>query len=322
MGKYDLNSILKDLKKSEQGSTNDFKSDFWKPTIEKGEDRVEYVIRFLPNPDAKTNFPWVERSAHMFNFPNNKFMYEPCSKRNKGKNHPCFICEEVDRMYKSGDPNQEKIGQKRCSKRRIFHNVLIVSDPRDGGKNEGKVMIYEAGQQIHDKCIEILENEELDMEERIYFHPTVGTNFKLIITRKSDYPNYEKSCFARKTTPLEVDGEELSEDEAEAFIEENAIKLNEKLLGEKAFKDYERLKDLYLNQGVASENSSSKEEKEEEEVGGEAEVPAPATKKVGTKATKKKAPEPEPEVDEDDEVPFDTDEDTDEDAELEALLND
>ena len=207
MGKCDLNSLLNELEKTETSSgNNDYQSDFWKPTIEKGEERVEYVIRFLPNPDSKTNFPWVERAAHMFNFPNGKFIYEPCQK--KTKREPCYICEEVSKLYGSGDPSQEKLGAKRFSKKRVFHNVLIVKDPREGGKNEGKVMIYECGQQIHDKCIEFLRNQDLDPEERIYFHPTAGADFKLVITWKSNYQNYEKSDFVRKPSGIEVDGEE------------------------------------------------------------------------------------------------------------------
>jgi hypothetical protein len=320
MGKYDLKALLGELEKTETSSgNNDYQSDFWKPTIEKGEERVEYVIRFLPNPDSKTNFPWVERAAHMFSFASGKFIYEPCQK--KTKKEPCYICEEVSKLYQSGDPSQETLGAKRFSKKRFFHNVLIVKDPREGGKNEGKVMIYECGQQIYDKCIEFLRNEDLEPEERIYFHPTVGTDFKLVITWKSNFQNYEKSDFLRKPSSIEVDGKELDGDAAETFIDEKANKLNERLVGDKVFKDYETLKELYLNQGQVSDKKKSppKVEKEEEEI--DEDIDDVVEEKTVKAAKPAKKAEPKPEVDED-EPPFDTDEDTDEDAELEALLGD
>jgi len=321
MGKYDLNSLLKELDKTDSSLNNtDFQSDFWKPTIDKAEERVEYVIRFLPNPDTKTGFPWVERAVHMFQFGNGKFIYEPCVK--KAKKQPCFICEEVAKLYESEDPAQEAIGSKRFSRKRFFHNVLIISDPREGGKNEGRVMIYEAGSQIQDKCVEFLRSPGLPEEERIYFHPTEGTDFRLVLTWKQKYPNYEKSDFQRKMSPISIDGKVLSFEEAEQFIEKNAKKLNERLLVDKVFKDYETLKNLYLNQGQVDETKTKtrnpeKKEKEEEEIN--ADIDQTINKKNVTSRNPMKKVEPE--VEEDNE-PFNSDNYTDEDAELEALLGD
>jgi hypothetical protein len=326
--KYDLGGLLKELEKSDSSSSSEreYSNDFWKPTLEKGEERAEYVIRFLPNPDSKTNFPWVERAAHMFNFSNSgKFIYKACAKKARGEK--CFICEEVSRLYQSGDPAQEAIGAKRYSKKRYFHNVLIVKDPRDNGKNEGKVMIYEAGQQIHEKCVEFLKNEDLDASERIYFHPEVGTDFKLILTWKSNYQNYEKSDFARKTSPLEVDGKELELDEAEKFIEENCHKLNELILADKNFTEYEKLKEIYLNEGVVDEKPKSKKVDVEEDAGEEVyskseeedEDTTVDDRKIESSNPKSKS---KVEVEKNEDPPFDTDDEEmdDEDAELAALL--
>jgi hypothetical protein len=321
--KYDLGGLLDELEKSDSSSgtqNGDYQSDFWKPTLEKGEERAEYVIRFLPNLDSKTSAPWIERAAHMFNFPSGKFIYEPCGKKANGD--PCYICEEVSEMYKSGDMELEEMGAKRFSKKRVFHNVLIVSDPRDGGKNEGKVMIYECGKQIHNKCIEFLKNKDLDPEERMYFHPTEGTNFRMVMTWKMKYQNYDSSDFLRKPSALEVEGESLTMKKAEAFIDENCYSLNERLMGEKAFKDYDTLKGLYLNQGVKTEDPKPSKKKEEEEIDEtienekvEARNPEKKEKvKAETKKSETKKSEPE-------DAPFDTeDENLDEDAELEALL--
>jgi hypothetical protein len=328
--KYDLGSLLSELEKTETtsgGGSKDYQSDFWKPTLEKGDERVEYTIRFLPNPDSKSNFPWVERAAHMFNFPSGKFIYEPCVK--KAKKEKCYICEEVDQLYRSGDPELENMGAKRFSKKRYFHNILVVKDPRDGGKNEGNVLIYECGQQIHDKCIEFLKNKDLDPSERLYFHPTLGTNFKLVMTWKSNYQNYEKSDFVRKPSSIEIEGAELDLDEAEKFIEENCKGLNERLLSEKSFKEYDVLKNLYLNQGVVDETevTSSRKPKKEEEVDVDLDDEIDEDDKTINDEpiearNPKKREKKETEIEKDDSpLPDDDDEETsDEDAELEALL--
>lgn len=337
-GRYDLNSLLGELQKKESKATENHSSDFWKPTLEKGEERAEYMIRFLDNPDSITKFPWVERPAHMFNFPSGKFIYEPCAK--KVNNDKCYICEEVNELYNCGDPEKEKIGQKRFAKQRFFHNILVVQDPRDDGKNEGKVMIFECGQKIHGKCIQILKCQELEPEERIYFHPTMGTNFKLIITWQQSFQNYDESYFLRKTSPIEINGEKLDMDEGEKFIEENCHKLNERLLTEKVFKSYEDLKELYLNQGVVSESSGSSKKtksvgkKEEEEVETDidetikkdkVETRNPDKKeKVGVEkeVEKRKPPKDEDEDEDISDITDDDDDDIDEEADLEALLAD
>jgi hypothetical protein len=317
--KYDLSSLVEQLEKSGDvggGSEKEYQSDSWKPTLEKGEDVAEYTIRFLPNPDSDGMMPFVRRDAHMFNFPNDKFIYAPCHKKHN-KDEKCFICEEVNKLYASKDPTQEKLGGKRFAKQRYFHNVLIVSDPRDNGKNEGKVMIFECGQQIFNKCSAILKDPELEPVERLYFHPIAGTDFKLKIVRKSGFPNYEESKFARKPSPLEIDGEVLEADEVEKFIEDKCIALNDRLFGEKTFKSYEELKDLYLNQGVPSESkpntSVSKDDEVEETVD---ETIKEEKVEVRNPTEKVKV---EKEVEKTDPLPS-VDEDEDEDAELAALL--
>lgn len=327
MSKYNLDSLLGELKKNEDKTgSSDRSSDFWKPTLDKGEERAEYIIRFLPNPDSDGSSPWVERPAHMFSFPNGKFIYEPCPKKAKGEK--CFICEEVSELYASGDPTKEAIGGKRFAKQRIFYNVLVIKDPRDGGVNEGKVMIYEAGKQVHTKCIEFIKNEDLEPIERLFFHPTHGTNFKLVMTWQSDFPNYDKSDFLRKSSPLEIDGEEVSEEKAESFIAQKAFKLNDKLMNDKVFKSYEDGKALYLNQGTMPEKKSTASSSNGEEVEPDIEDVDETDVTIKDKPIQSRNPAKQERVqvedEDDDTVPFDQDDEEDEDDEeaLARLLED
>jgi hypothetical protein len=324
-GKYDLTGLLKEIEKT-KGTTekDDQKSVYWKPTLEKDQEKAEYLIRFLPNPDSTTGSPWIERRAHMFNFPSGKFIYEPCAK--KAKKGECFICEEVTKLYAAGDPEKEVIGGKRFAKKRFFHNVLVIKDPREGGKNEGKVLIYECGDQVHNKCTAFLENSEIEASERLYFHPTLGTNFKLIIEWKKDYQNYDSSTFVRKTSAMEVGGKVLSLEEAEEFIEKSCSKLNEKILDAKVFKPYETLKSLYLNQGIADKTPAKSKDEGTEIKDPDDDVNPDFLKtaaELKAKQEKKTTEAPKPVVKveakkEDEDLPFDKN--SDEDAELEALL--
>ena len=312
---YDLQGLLDELDeaKGSKKSGDDFRSDFWKPTIEDGEDTVEYTIRFLPNPDAETSKPWVERAAHMFSFPSGKFVYEPCPKKCKvGK---CPFCEAVDNLYATEDPAQEEIASKRYSRKRFFYYVQVVKDARDGGANEGKVLIYEAGAQVHNKIDKFIHDAELPPKERLFYHPQYGTDFRLIVKRKHNYPNYDDSTFARRPSPMEVDGEVVSLEEANKYIEENAPGLNQRLFNDKTFKDYDTLKELYENQGILAKKPSSETETKSSD-SSEEEV-ATNIEDVEVRNPDKKV---DAEKETDDQVSAGSGM-TDEEAELEELLN-
>lgn len=317
--KYDLGNILNELKKSESNndsSENSGASEFYKVGLEKDQDSLEVVLRFLPNPDSENQVPWVYRPAHMIKFANGKFMYAPCPK--KVKKGECPICEEVNLMYKSQDPAQEAQAGKQFAKKRYFHNILVVKDPRNNGENEGKVLIWEYGKQVHDKCLEALQDED---DPLVYFDPEDGANFKLKIVRNGDFPNYDKSKFM-KPSALEVDGEELDEDEADAFIEENCHKLNEKLMGDASFKSYEELRSLYDNQGVVKKVTKAATTEDDED--DDEEIIARAAKKKSKAKAPAKTEEPPFDTDEEaeDQDDYSADTEEDEDEDLMALLED
>jgi hypothetical protein len=330
-GKYDLGGLLKTLEKTKKSDKNsEDKSATIKFTLDKDQESAEYIIRFLPNPDSVDGSPWVTRHAHMFNFPNKNFTYEPCpQKHGKGK---CYYCEAKNEHYASGDEKRIAIGGKQFAKARYFFNVLVIKDPREGGKNEGKIFVFEGGDQIIKKCEAFLKNTEIEAEERLFFHPTLGTNFKLVMTWKQDYQNYEESTFSRKASAIEIDGQKQSLEEAEEYLEKNTFKLNEMLLKDESFKSYDILKSQYLNQGASKKTESAKKPaKSEEEV--EAKLPddddinpdflkpTPKTAPVASAPKTASKPAPKQKVADDDDIPFKKASD-DEDADLAKLLED
>jgi hypothetical protein len=313
--KYDLSSILTELKKSEKGDEKkEFSSDFYKVSLAKDETDLEVIVRFIPNPDSDTSVPWVFRPAHMIKFPNGNFMYEPCPKR--AKKDDCPICDEVNNMYQSQNPKLEAIAGRQFAKKRYFHNVLVVKDPRNGGENEGKILIYEYGKQVHDICLEALQDDD---EPLVYFDPVEGANFKLKIVKEGEFPTYTKSKFL-KASPLEIDGDELDEDEAEEYVSKNAHKLNEKLMSDKVFKSADELRELYDNQGVRKTPAKSTSDDADDEESAEEVI-----SKAKAKTTKKPKDKVAEEVEDDDEDYLASDDegsDNESDDELRALLAD
>jgi hypothetical protein len=251
MSKYTKNikDLLSAIKKTEEksaGGAGDFKKDFWKPTIEKDQERVEYLIRFLPNTDSIDGVPYVSRPAHMIKFASGNYIYEPCPKRSKFGD--CPICKKVNEMYATGNPQQETIASGQNAKKRFFHNILVLEDPRDNKVNEGKVFIYEHGEKIVEKCIEILGNKRNPV---VYFDPLDGADFEIVITweksTRGTFQNYDKSSFSAKAQ-ITVGGRVLEEDEIDAIVEKSA-KLNVRLLDAKCFKSADELAEIYKAQG-------------------------------------------------------------------------
>lgn len=311
--KYNIGNILKELKSSEgSGEKKEFSSDYLKVSLDKDQTEMEVVLRFLPNPDSSTSVPWVFRPAHMIKFANGNFMYEPCPK--KQKKGECPICEEVNSMYQSQNPKLEATAGKQFAKKRYFHNVLVVKDPRNNGENEGKVFIYEYGKQVHDICLEALQDDD---EPLVYFDPVDGANFKLKIIKsgKDGYPSYTKSKFL-KASPLEVDGDEVDEDSGDDFVSENCHKLNEKLMSDKVFKSADELRSLYDNQGV--KKTTVKASSDDDDVDADEVI-----SKAKAKKTKKVEVEKEIDEEDDDYLADDSnDESGESDDELRALLAD
>ena len=329
---FDLDSILKNAEKKESNtaSTNSYTSDFWKPTLEKGQDKAEYRIRFLPNPDSKNGFCWVERFSHMFKFANGKYCYQPCIKRTykhlyDDNNKKCYMCEKKNELYNTGDPDMERIGSQRNAKLRYFYNVLILDDPREGGKNNGEIRIFEAGTQVHELLSKFMGNKGTPKHERLFYHHMHGCDFTLSMkmrkTTNGEYQNYDDSYFDRTSGPITLDGKVLSEDEAKAMLEDKCYSLNDRILSDKAFKDYDFLKEVYDNEGMVEYSTNSTNtapEKEEEEV-------EPTVEDVTIKNEKVSARNPEVKLDVDreieDTVKSDETDTSDEDAELAKLLD-
>jgi hypothetical protein len=204
-----IDAAIQTVDKQDEQYSSTQTSEYWKPTKIDGQDKTSYVVRILPDPGSDDGTDWVLRKAHMINFPGGKRMYEPCPKKTRGS---CPICEHVAPLFKSGNPEDERIAYDHYAKKRYFMNVLIVSDERDNKANEGQVRLWECPKKV--------------MEE---------------IKTESGFPNYGMSRLQGQE-PIGTD-EEIDE------IMEKATNLRERLLSESCFKSNDELWHMYTNNG-------------------------------------------------------------------------
>lgn len=318
MSKYvkkDLKSLVASLKKetSDSGPKEEKMDRFWRPSLDEKDKASEYVVRVLP---TGNDFPWTVLHTHMFKFPNGNFVSFNCPKKHKVGDSKCPLCEELEPIWASENTTKiNQIARPRYAKARYMVNVLIVKDPRDGGANEGKVMLYSYGKQIQD-----IMNEELFDEDEgcIFFDPEDGADLKIKMdwtgSGNEKYPSYLKTKFINKGSRVNLDGEDLDEDAIDKLMEQT-IDVEAEYLVEEKFWSYDQIAACLKEQKFVSKkdvaNASDGEEVKADE---------PEVKKEKPKTKKEKVEEPE----EDDE-PVDLgldDDDDDDDDDLDDLLND
>jgi hypothetical protein len=273
----DINAAISAVQKSEEPNYSNQGSENWKPTKIEGQDRTSYIVRILPDPGSDDGTDWVLRKAHMINFPGGKRMYEPCPKKTRGE---CPICDHVSPLFKSGNPDDERIAYDHYAKKRYFMNILIVSDERDGNANEGQVRLWECPKKVMEEILLPAMKEDKIM----FSDPYTGANLKLVVKTESGFPNYGMSRLQAQ--------EPIGDDDEIDDIMEKAIDLREKLLSEKCFKTTEELWHMYTNNGerLATGNSSSSSAPKREEAPAPKREEAPAPKREEAPAPKREKP--------------------------------
>ena len=161
----------------------------WKPTMDKSGNGYA-VIRFLPAPTGE-DLPWVKLWNHAFQGPTGQWYIEN-SLTTLGKNDP--VSEYNSKLWNSGVETDKEIARKQKRKLQYFSNIYVVSDPKNP-ENEGKVFLYKYGKKIFDKLVEAMQPAFADETPIDPFNFWKGADFKLKITLKDGYWNYDKSEF-------------------------------------------------------------------------------------------------------------------------------
>ena len=201
-----FNVSVKDLDTGERPSTGG--SDLYSPKPDQGQDGIyRSLIRFLPN--AKNPRKPFER----------KYVYWLEDREGNGfyADSPSTVgekCPVQDMFFKLR--NSESAVDKKMSeglkRREVFYALVqIVKDPQNRDL-EGQVKIMKFGYKIKTKIDEEL-NPQFDEPTQV-FDPFEGKNFELVISKKGGFPNYDSSKFHGNKSPMTIEGEAVSNDDA------------------------------------------------------------------------------------------------------------
>jgi len=192
--------MLENLKK-ETTSSNFSDDRFYYPQTDKSGNALVRV-RFLPQKDPSKS-PIALLFRHSFQKDGRWFIsYCPKSKDTK---EPCPICEYASSVWDDDDPETRKFWR---GKERIVN--ILVKDDKNNPENNGKVFLYKLPATLYNKIMAKIEPE--DGEEPLdVFDFFEGYDFKIKITQKGGYNNYELSEFYSKPTPVAEDEEKMKE---------------------------------------------------------------------------------------------------------------
>lgn len=134
------------------------------------------------------------------------------------RNTPCPICEyyhslwkEIERLESKGrDKEAEDLKEEARSIKpieRYYYNAIARSITDEAGNKQTNVgpMILSIGKTVHKMILRAIMGEENEPALGDVTHPKKGYDFLIRIENrggKENYPNYDRSAFARESSPL------------------------------------------------------------------------------------------------------------------------
>ncbi len=193
------------FEKVEQSLSNSGQEDkrFWKLSRDKA-GSGSAVIRFLP-PVGDDELPWVKTFTFGFQGPTGKW-YINDSPSTVGLPDPVYEANAA--LYRTKNPDDEKLAKSRKRKTVYISNILVIKDPSNP-ENEGKVFLFKYGSSIHDMIIEKSKPEFDDQDSILVWDLWEGANFKLRCKVKDKYPNYDSSEFDSVSGLFDGDEDQL-----------------------------------------------------------------------------------------------------------------
>ena len=199
----------------------------WKPEVDKAGNGFA-VIRFLPSPEGE-ELPWAKVYTHAFQGTGG-WLIDNCLTT---INQSCPVCEANRELWNTGSKSNQEIVRQRKRKLSYYSNIYVVSD-KAHPENEGKVFLFKYGKKIFDKISAAMQPEFDDETPIDPFDFWNGANFKVKITKKDGYWNYDKSEFDSPSTLGGFDDDVLESIWKKAYSLEEFVK-------PEAFKSYEQL---------------------------------------------------------------------------------
>ncbi len=206
------------------GSTDDR---LWKPEVDKAGNGFA-VIRFLSAPEGE-EIPWSKVYTHAFQG-SGGWLIDNCLTT---INQACPVCEANRELWNTGSKSNQEIVRQRKRKLSYYSNIYVVQD-KAHPENEGKVFLFKYGKKIFDKISAAMQPEFEDETPVDPFDFWNGANFKVKITKKDGYWNYDKSEFDKPSVLGNFDDDVLEAIWKKAYSLEEFVK-------PETFKSYEQL---------------------------------------------------------------------------------
>jgi len=203
--KSSLGSLTSKLvQEVEKMNTSSGSSDdrLWKPEVDKAGNGFA-VIRFLTAPEGE-DLPWAKVYSHAFQGTGGWFIDNCLTTVNQN----CPVCEANRELWNTGSKANQEIVRERKRKLSYYSNIYVVSD-KAHPENEGRVFLYKYGKKIFDKIMAAMQPEFEDETPINPFDFWAGANFKVKITKKDGYWNYDKSEFETAGTLGDFDDDVL-----------------------------------------------------------------------------------------------------------------
>ncbi len=222
----------------------------WKPEVDKAGNGFA-VIRFLPAPEGE-ELPWAKVYSHAFQGTGGWFIDNCLTTVNQS----CPVCESNRDLWNTGSKANQEIVRQRKRKLSYYSNIYVVSD-KAHPENEGKVFLFKFGKKIFDKISAAMQPEFDDETPIDPFDFWQGANFKVKITKKDGYWNYDKSEFDSPGTLGNFDDDVLESIWKKAYSLEDFTKAD-------SFKSYEQL-DARLKSVLGQKTAPKKDESFDDE---------------------------------------------------------
>jgi len=193
--KSKLKNLQAGIEKIKQNEKKGYSKDerIWYPTLDKS-GNAYVLLRFLPQKDP-TLEPIIEIHRHAFQL-NGRWIIEVCPKT-KDWSEPCPICEYSNALFNEGNDFARDVWRRR----ERWVNVYIKND-KNNPENNGKVFLYKLPVTVYNMIMAKVAPEMPEDEPVMVFDFFEGMDFKLKVTQKGGYNNYDLSEFTGKITPI------------------------------------------------------------------------------------------------------------------------
>ena len=147
----------------------------------------------------------------------------------------CPVCEANAALWQSGNKDVVSIRKRKMN---YISNVLVVRDPKQA-ENDGKVMFFKYGVKIFGKLKDAIDPQFSDVLPMDPFDPDEGANFRLRITMKNGFRDYDKSSFDE---PSAIGKEDVID-----FLKQKEVNFESAVMYKSVSSDLSDLRDIFYD---------------------------------------------------------------------------